>query len=166
MAAKAPISKEQDIRAKQLLLEAVQLNRELESTKSLSHSLNGLAEVNFQQGNFGEALKFFKESIGLRIKLLDMNGLANSLNALAVLVEQMGIEDHAVILEGASTQIREKIGASVAPAARSENENFLIRLREKLGREKFDTAWFDGQTMSQAQILALVHDLNATAFRK
>lgn len=146
-------------RAQGLFVEAVRINREKENTKSLSHSLHGLAEINTQQGNYKDALKLFKEGIEIRLQLLDMKGLAYSLDSLALLVEQMGDVNIAVKLKGASSQIREKIGLPVTPAMKNENEDFLDRLRRELGIKKFETAWFDGQTMSLKQIAGEVQGL-------
>lgn len=139
-------------RAKQLFLEVIQINRETQNLKSLSHSLHGLGDMFMQQGNFSECHHLFKESMDIRMRLQDMKGMAHSLGALAMLAEKMGNEYQAAILEGASVQMREKIGMPVTPAVQKENENFLDRLREKLGRKKFETAWFDGQSMSIEQI--------------
>jgi hypothetical protein len=38
----------------------------------------------------------------------------------------------------------------------SSTEKFRNRLRDKLGTEKLENAWFDGQTMSQQQLIDLV----------
>jgi predicted ATPase/transcriptional regulator with XRE-family HTH domain len=143
-------------RAKQLFLEAVQINRKVENLKSLSHALHGLADVYLQQGNFQEALGLHKESILIRIRLGDLKGMSHSLNALAMLVEKMKDETLAATLEGAAAHFREEIGMPIQTANRSENEEFLKRLREKLGTEKFESAWFDGQSMSQQQLIDLV----------
>lgn len=145
--------------AKGLFLEAVRINREKKNMKSLSHSLHGLAEIDTQQGNYENALALFKESIEVRVQLLDMKGLAYSLDSLAMLAELMGYEYIAVKLKGASDQIREKIGSPVTLATEREQKEFLNRLKSKLGGEKFETAWFDGQTMSLEQTLEVVGQL-------
>lgn len=146
-------------RAKQLFLEAIHINREAQNLKSLSHSLYGLGDMLIQQGNYDEALNLIKESMDIRMRLRDMKGMAHSLGALAILAEMAGSEYQAVKLEGASVQIREKIGAPVTAAVQKENEEFLARVREKLGDTKFENAWFDGQTMSLEQIVDMVKEL-------
>lgn len=148
-------------RAKQLFSESVQINRQSENSKSMTHALHGLAEVNLQQGNIQDALKLFEECILIRIRLGDLKGQSQALNALAMLVEQMGNESLAVKLEGAAARIRQEIGAQISAATRAENVDFLKRLREKLGGEKFETAWFDGQAVSQKQLVELVKEVMA-----
>ena len=143
-------------RAKQLFLEAAQINRKEENLKSLSHALLGLADVHLQQGNVQEALGLYKESIMIRSSLGDLKGLAHSLNALAMMMEKMKDETLAATLEGAAAHLREEIGMPIQTANRSENEEFLKRLREKLGTEKLEQAWFDGQTMPRQQLIDLV----------
>jgi predicted ATPase/transcriptional regulator with XRE-family HTH domain len=143
-------------RAKQLFLEAAQINRKEENSKSLSHALHGLADVLMQQGNVQEALELYKESILIRARLGDLKGLSHTLNAFAMLVEKMNDETLALTLEGAAARLRQEIGMPIQTANRSENEVFLKRLREKLGTEKFESAWFDGQSMSQQQLIDLV----------
>lgn len=147
-------------RAKLLFLEAVQINRKVENSKSLSHALHGLADVHLQQGNFEEALGLYKETILIRIRLGDLKGLSHSLNAFAMMAEKMKNETLAATLEGAAAHLREELGTPIQAANRSENEEFLKRLREKLGTEKLERAWFDGQTMSQQQLLDLVMDVS------
>ncbi len=146
-------------RAKQLFTEVIQINRETQNLKSLSHSLHGLGDMLVQQGSFGEAIHLLKESTDIRLRLRDMKGLAHSLDALAMLEEKMGNEYQAAKLEGVSVQLREKIGLPITPAAQKENENFLTRLREKLGQNQFENAWFDGQTMSLEQIVDMVREI-------
>ncbi len=146
-------------RAKQLFMEAVQINRKVENSKSLSHALHGLADVHLQQGNFQEALGLHKESILIRIRLGDLKGLSHSLNAFAMMAEKMKNETLAATLEGAAAHLREEIGMPIQAANRSENEDFLKRLREKLGTEKLEQAWFDGQTMSLEQVANIMTDL-------
>lgn len=143
-------------RAKQLFLEAAQINRKEENLKSLSHALLGLADVHLQQGNVQEALDLYKETIMIRSRLGDLKGLAHSLNALAMMMEKMKDETLAATLEGAAAHLREEIGMPIQTANRSENEEFLKRLQEKLSTEKLERAWFDGQTMSRQQLIDLV----------
>ena len=146
-------------RAEQLFVEAAQLNRKSESLKSLSHSLTGLAEIYIEQGRNEEALKLLKESVDLRASLLDMKGLSNSLWTLATLMEKAGNEICAVTLLGASSQLREKVGISLTPASINEYEDNLDHLRITLGQNQFETAWFDGQTMSLEQMAEMVRGL-------
>ncbi|MBL8061664.1 MAG: tetratricopeptide repeat protein, partial [Anaerolineales bacterium] len=146
-------------RAKQLFSEAAQINRQSENLKSLTHALHGLADVTLQQGNFQDALKLYQECILIRIQLGDLKGLSQALNALAMMVEQMGNELLAVKLEGAAARLRQEIGTQIPTATRGENQEFLRRLREKLGEKKFESTWFDGQTTSQKQLVDLVNEI-------
>ena len=78
-----------------------------------------------------------------------------SLNAIAMIMENLGDSLLAAKLEAAAAKIRRELGVPIAPATLAENENFVKKIREKLGDTSFEQAWGAGQFMSQEQVVAL-----------
>jgi hypothetical protein len=70
-----------------------------------------------------------------------------SFNSIAMSTERLGNSLLAAKLESAAARIRLELGVTISPATRAENEDFIERLRAKLGDTAFENAWLDGQTM-------------------
>lgn len=142
-------------RAKLLYAEAMKITKDAGNTKSLAHALNGLAEVHAQLKEYEIAMQLLRESVFIRHQLGEMKGMAASLNAMAMSTESLGESLLAAKFEAAAAKIRGELGVPIAPATLAENENFVKKLREKLGDKAFEKVWKEGQSMSREQVVAL-----------
>ena len=150
--------------AKLLYAETIEINRAASENKSLAHALNGLGEVHVRLKEYETALQFLHESLLIRYQLGEMKGMTHSLNSIAMCTEYLGDNLLAAKLESAAAKIRRELGTPIAPATLAENENFIERLRNKLGAESFEKAWAEGQALSQSTLLELITSLsNKTA---
>jgi len=142
-------------RTQKLYTESIAVSKSAGNLKSLAHALNGLAEVYVELKEYDTAIRLQRESISIRHQLGDLKGVAVSLEALSISMEHLGDSLLATQLESASHKIRQELGLAIAPATRTENENFIAQLRVKLGDEIFENAWSSGQTMPLEQALNL-----------
>ncbi len=142
-------------RAKLIYAEAIKITKDAGNTKSLAHALNGLAEIHAQLKEYETAMQLLRESIFIRHQLGEMKGMAASLNAMAMSTESLGDSLLAAKLEAAAAKIRRDLGVPIAPATLAENDNFVKKLREKLGDKAFEKAWAEGQSMPQEQVVSL-----------
>ncbi len=101
------------------------------------------------------AVQLLRESLLIRHQLGELKGMTYSLNAIAMIMENLGDSLLAAKLEAAAAKIRRELGVPIAPATLAENENFVKKIREKLGDTSFEQAWGAGQFMSQEQVVAL-----------
>lgn len=142
--------------SRNLYNEAIEINRNAGNSISLAHSLHGLADVYVLEEDFKKAIPLQKESLDIRVQLGSQKGILMSLDALALSFWRTRKSTAAVNLASAADWIRKEIGASIPPAVKAENEAFIAEMRVELGEEKYQTAWLDGQTMPQKQIVELV----------
>ena len=142
-------------RAKLLYADAIKINKEAGNTKSLAHALNGLGEVHVQLKEYETAVQLLRESLLIRHQLGELKGITYSLNAIAMIMENLGDSLLAAKLEAAAAKIRRELGVPIAPATLAENENFVKKLREKLGDKPFEKAWGAGQSLAREQAVAL-----------
>ena len=142
-------------RAQQLYTESITVSKKVGNLKSLAHALNGLAEVHADLKKYDDAISLHRESLFIRHQLGDLRGMGVSFNSIAMSTERLGNSLLAVKLEGAAAKIRLELGVTISPATRAENEDFIKRLRAKLGDAAFENAWLDGQTMPLDQAVAL-----------
>ena len=145
-------------RAILLYEEAIEISRKEGIKPSLARALNGLAEIHAKAGDYQKAFSLLRDSILIRHQLSDLKGLVASLSSIAFFAEKQGDKFLAAKLEGAASRIREEIGAPIEPGKQADSDALLHRLRMDLGEERFQSAWGDGKTMSQKQMIELIEN--------
>jgi hypothetical protein len=134
------------------------LQSELTDKAGAADSFYGLAKVTSAQGDQAQAYGFYAESLVLRRDLGDRAGIAACLEGIATVVEISGRSRQAARLLGAAQALRDAIGASLSPIDLSHCEQVIATVRVSLGERAFASAWVEGQTMSQEQVVAYALD--------
>jgi len=112
------------------------------------HALGRLAQA---QGDRTAAMKHFRESLTIRKKTGAKRGIAESLGGIACVIEAA---EKAARLLGASSALREAIGAPVPPVERDPYNECIAATRARLGEAAFGAAWAEGRAMTLEQAIA------------
>jgi predicted ATPase/DNA-binding SARP family transcriptional activator len=136
---------------------------------TLSHGLLSLTELAFlavYEGDDAGALSLFQKSITLLQQLRIFVFLPDCLLGLAIVAAAQGREGRAARLLGAAHGLRDVFGppSRTQPTAwqRDRAERALTSVRERLGEERFATAWAEGEALSIEQASACALDLEDT----
>ena len=137
--------------ARTLQEESLALRKELGDRLGIAFSLNDLAIVAIRQGDAAAALPLLKESLALSQELGNREGIISSLEVFAGIYQAQGQEAQAARLWGAADTFREEMHFSLPPNERNERDPQLVLARDRLGEERFATAWAEGRTMTLEQ---------------
>lgn len=149
-------------RATLLYEEAIAIAKKEGINPSLARALNGLAEIRALTNDYQAAFSLLRESILIRHQLGDLKGLVASLGSISLFAEKQGDKLTAAKLEGAASRIREEIGTPIEPGKQADCDALIHRLQTDLGEKEFQSAWRDGKTMSQKQLIELVENFPST----
>ena len=119
-------------RAAGLLDDSAAMARRTGYPRALGPALYLLGRVMRAQGADQRATELYRESLAIRREQGDRRGIAECLEGLAV-TAAADRPDVATRLVGSAQALRAAIGAPPAPRARSEQEQLLGGLRERLG---------------------------------
>ena len=72
----------------------------------------------------------------------------------AQLASAEGDPERAALLEGAAEGVRRRAGLRAWPALRQSEDEMVAQVRQKLGAEQFDQAFFAGSGLSQREAVA------------
>jgi hypothetical protein len=129
------------------------MRRELRDKWGIAALLKNLGNVACDQGDYASARSLLAESLVLRREVGDKRGIAESLEASAVLRVAEGPEQ-AVQLWGAAEALRDVIGAPLPPNEHSRYECGIEAVRAQFDEAGYASAWAEGQTMSLDEAIA------------
>ena len=119
-------------RAKEYYEQGLSLDEELGDKLGMVGLINNLASVAHYQGEQHKSAMLYRQSLLLSRDLGHLPGIAECLEGLAVAEAPLDY-NRATRLFGAAMQLREKIGAPVAPNERAEYEREIEALHTQLG---------------------------------
>ena len=108
----------------------------------------------FRARQTGRGLALVRESLAARRALGSRLGIAESLEALA-LVEAPAGPERAARLLGAAGALREAIGAPLPPAERAQQERAAAGARAGLGEAAFTAAMVVGRALPLDEVIAV-----------
>lgn len=118
-------------------------------------ALANLGDLALAQNDVAEALARHLEAFDLRVELDDRWGLANSLTNLGNVTAAGARFSEASQLYGASTKLREEIGAPLPPVERLNYDAGLEACRNALGEDGCDAAMALGHALNLSSARAL-----------
>jgi predicted ATPase/class 3 adenylate cyclase len=131
--------------------EARTLYQRIEDGRGEARMLVGLGDVAADEGQMPLAETLYRESLALRDRLGDRPGTAAVIERLAGVSTDR--PERAARLIGASSALREAIGAPLSAAANAELDRFLAGLRDDLGDEALHQALAAGRRMSSREAI-------------
>lgn len=143
-------------KAKEYLEESIKINTELGDQKGLASSMNTLGFIKYTEEDISNALYLHRESLKLRIKISNQTGINMSILGIS---ESISDSDpvKASLLLGATEEALYSIKEETEKEVQYRFEKTILRLKEKLGEEKFNEAFDSGKDLNieQASELAL-----------
>jgi non-specific serine/threonine protein kinase len=139
--------------SKPLWERGVELSRKEGDKFQLAWGLEGLGNVERLEGHFERAREFYRESLKLKVAVMDKTGIFYSLSAFAQLAAAQKQFKRAVILWSSA----EKLGQSLNMLLVQSNEGLYTSLiseaRAELGEEAFVGAWAEGRKMKMQEAI-------------
>ncbi len=117
------------------------------------NSLNNLGNVYRALGEQETANSLYHESLEINQDLGDLWAIAYLLEDIGVLSLQQGRPERALRLAGASSELRQKIGAPLSPADQTRLEEMLLPARRILSASDQAVAWSNGKNMTLDQAI-------------
>ena len=99
-------------------------------------------------GNTRRAATCYHEALTLARQVEDSRGVAESLEALAILLGEQGQPEQATRLLGAGAHLRQTTAEAVRPSLKPPLDSTLASLRNALGDVRFSQVWDSGYTAS------------------
>jgi non-specific serine/threonine protein kinase len=141
------IRQERVVRAQSLLQEALSISQHLGEKWGTAIALGSLGWLALQQGDFSKMRKLLRQSLDIRSETSDRGGTAWCLEKLAEANSLQSRFQPAVIIFGAAAALRAPVGSMMDAVDRSNYERMISSLRTSLGKEGFESAWAEGQSM-------------------
>jgi predicted ATPase/DNA-binding winged helix-turn-helix (wHTH) protein len=141
-------------RAQQLYDQSIDVLRGAGETWGLSIVLLLAAGLRIVREDHVQAGVEAAEALSLCEELEDPRGVAWSLELFAGLLAAEGFADGATRLWGASEQLLETVGGSLAPSIGWVRDRYIEGIKTSLGGERFEMARADGRAMQSAQAIA------------
>ncbi len=135
--------------------ESLTLYREMEHREGMAEALSMLGKVEAASGDHAFARSLYEESLAIAQELSDKELVASGLEGLASVVAVQGELAWAIRLWGKAEALREAIGAPLPPIERADYEQAVATARDHLGEETFASAWAQGRTMTEEQVLSM-----------
>ena len=101
------------------------------------------------QGDPTRARRCYEERLAIYREMGDNSKIAECLNDLGIAAGKQGDYGRAVRLQRASTVLGRAFGAHPPP-----DEGSLSTARERLGAERYDSAWTAGEAMTMEEAIA------------
>jgi predicted ATPase/tetratricopeptide (TPR) repeat protein len=143
--------------AREDLEEALALFRDVGNRMGIAHAYHCLADLALHQGNDEQAARLVSESLSMSQRFLDnfSNHEFTVMRLLIVSKLARVRQDHkqASQLLGAAESLREQNGYLLEPLPRAEYEEAISQVRAQLDPAVFETAWADGQAMTEAEVV-------------
>jgi predicted ATPase/transcriptional regulator with XRE-family HTH domain len=139
-------------RARTLLEESlVSLRRQeypLRVANALANTLSRLGSIACEMGGYARASGLFRESLDLALRFGFMYDALICLEGMARTLAMQDQPERAARLLGVSNALREEIGTTLTPIARSDHDHAVKAARAALGEDAFAAAWGEGRAMS------------------
>ncbi|MCF8365552.1 MAG: tetratricopeptide repeat protein [Bacteroidales bacterium] len=111
--------------ADRLLLEALQLGRDVGVPQALLPTLNNLGLIRIDQEKYEEAIAFYTEALELGRQVADSMGISGNYNNLGLIYEKLGNKNKALSFYLRSLDISRRLGFSIGIANTSANAGRL-----------------------------------------
>lgn len=121
---------------------------------STAIALGNLGEIAFLQGDPALALARYKEGLTISHRLEDPEGIAYSLEWLALLLAERGERLRAARLWAAAESIRTKHGLPLAPQDEAAKQARILAARGRCDPAAWEAAWAAGTTLSTDDVVA------------
>ena len=112
-----------------------------------------LAHIEREQGQFGQALPMYRETILEWQRLGHRAAIAHQLECFAFIAKAMEQPERAAKLFGAAEALREKINIAMTPPERITYEREVNDLRANMDEEAFSSHWAQGRAMTIDQVI-------------
>ena len=132
-------------------IESIAISRKLGEHRGTAIGLFTLGLSVMKLGDLAEAKARLRESLTILQQLGDPNGTANVLEAIAGLSLRSGDAEHAAVLWGAASALREAIGSPLPAGDLDEREQEVAQARQAIGDAPFAAAIARGRRMSESQ---------------
>jgi len=110
------------------------------------------------RGNLDEARGLLEEALDLSLAVRNTAFVTLCLSAYAWLAFAAGDPERAARLEGAAEGLRRRVGLRAWPILRPVEADLVTRVRQRLGKERFDQAFSAGSRLSQRQAVGIAQD--------
>jgi ATP/maltotriose-dependent transcriptional regulator MalT len=147
--------------ARSFLEESVALNREIGNQRALSRSLCGLASFLAVQGDIAAARALYEESLYLATEVDAKPIVVFALEGVAGVIAAQHEPAAAAQLWGAAETLRDLMGMPIPPMEYAAYNRSVTTVRIRLGKQAFTTAWAQGRTTLQEQIVSISEPLKA-----
>lgn len=133
--------------------ESLGIFREIGDKRGISIALNNLGSVVTGQGDDDAARVYYEQSLALFREIGDKSGIAGCLKVFADLASRGNKPEQAVALWAAAETFRQEIGVPMPADQKEQYELDRAAATEALGKDDFQNAWQQGQTMSLEQAI-------------
>jgi predicted ATPase/class 3 adenylate cyclase/DNA-binding CsgD family transcriptional regulator len=140
--------------AEAALKEAKVLATTISNPWAAAHASHSLGELARRRGDISQAEDLLHEALTLRARGGLRPGVAESLEALAVLATGRESHTEAARLFGAASALRTRMGLARWPADQAGYDNDLAGTRDPLGEDVFEAAWAEGQALTVNEAVA------------
>jgi hypothetical protein len=131
------------------------IRRELGDRAGLALSLNTLADVVLDEGEFGDARPLLNESLEINRDLGDQTAIAYLLEDYAGLAAAEARHQKALQLGGFAAALREAIGAPLPPSEQMRVDRMLAPARSALSEYAVTAEWEIGRSLKLDQAIEL-----------
>jgi len=140
-------------RAEELLEEVMRLDRAKGDDWGMACTSNNLGFVNLQQGDTVAARRRIGEGTWSFVKLGDLDGAAEGLEATACVDAAEGQPIRAARITGAADSLRRSLGIPLGPLDHEHLERWLVHAKAALGEAAFGLHWSEGAEMTFDQVI-------------
>jgi len=116
-------------------------------------ALNDLAALRMIQGQHAQAIQLSNEALVVWQELRERRGSAWAFENVACAAAARGQANRAARLWGASDAICESIGSPLPSSYQQVRDQYLVSVKESLGKVAFQTATAEGRAMSLKQAI-------------
>jgi len=141
-------------RAAEMIQESVTIQHETGEKVVESNALNVCGRIALAQGNPLEARRHFQEGLILQRDLQDIGNAPSLLEGLANALASLSQSNDAILLLGAAEALRERINVTMMQIERSEYDQLISRLRERVDDVTYQKIWNEGRAMTVDQAIA------------
>ncbi len=163
--------------ASEHLEETLALFRDVGNQMGIAHASHCLADLALHQGNYDRAAKLVSDSLSMSQSFLGNFSNREFSTERLLIVGKLALahEDYeeAARLFGAAEALREQNGYLLEPLPRAEYKEAVAQVRAPLDPFVFETAWGEGQAMTEAEAITFAlgylqtqFDLNENEMKK
>jgi len=140
-------------RAHTLYEESLAIFRKRKDLGPLTAVLSNLGELACNLGDYASARTYLFEGLQVAEQLEEKECIASILTTLGYTAWPLGQYEQAAKLFGAATSILTAAGFSLSPRDQASFEDNVATVRVKLGEERFQTAWEQGEGAKPKQLI-------------